>query len=179
MSMKRFKLSDVTIKIRKRKVGGTRTSALSPVYKEILSLEIGECLAVDIPEGKTLEQGRSIWTQRLVTTVRPALMNREGVKHRYDLSKDFEAIIADVGDGEECVAIQCTENTCTEELYEKYKARSQKQQASKAAKKAANAEPKNETPQPKKAAAVDNVKPNKNKKAPKPAEEDDIDEITL
>jgi hypothetical protein len=177
--MKRFKLSDVAIKIRKRKAGATRNSALSPVYKEILSLEIGDVLVVDTPEGKTLEDTRTVWTQRLVTKLRPALMNRQKVKARYELDRDYEAVIVELEDGE-AVAIQCVENTCTEELYEKYKARSQKQQASKAAKKAAKA-PVQDTQSSApvaKSKVVDDAKA-KPKKKPVPKADDDLDEIEL
>lgn len=118
------------LKIRKRKFGAHRESRLAPIYDEILQLEEGQVLMLDLDADKTVEATRAAWTQRLVTKVRPMRMALDGVDRRSEMAVDYEAVLFE--DDSEHVGIHCVNNTYTEDMAEMHRARAEKQRETRA-----------------------------------------------
>jgi hypothetical protein len=103
----------------------------------LLEADIGDMFGIDIDPEQTGRNGRELtpidhrnmWTQKLSTVIRPALMRHEGVDSRVDLSKDFSIGITE---DEDQVVISVVENTFTEEKAAAYAARKQAQLAGRA-----------------------------------------------
>ncbi len=132
---------------------GKRGSKYDVVIQAILELEIDSYLPIELPENTKLDDFRSSWAQMLSSKVRRALMEKEGVDARYELSKDFEAVFIDGVDNQ--IAILCVENDYTEEEDRKVKARTAKAVASrKSGKSEAPAKPA-KTGKPAKAAVTE------------------------
>jgi hypothetical protein len=127
---------------------GKRGSKYDVVIQAILELEVDSYLPIEVPEGVTIDDFRASWAQMLSSKVRKALIEKEGVSERYEMSKDFEAVFIDGVDNQ--IAILCVENDYTEEEDRKVKARTAKALASR---KAGKSEEAPKTTKPAKASA--------------------------
>ena len=132
VSSKRVK----TVRPTRGRSAGSRSSKFDRLDNAVLNMRIGQTLTIKVPDSTlrngeplTAEKFRAAMQQRISVKLRARQMEADEVDSRHEMSQDYRAVFIDDGEGghdPDAIAIECVENTLTEEQENEFRKRMSK-----------------------------------------------------